>query len=631
MTDAITELAELPADTTPTDHLVQTDTNEQAHQQDHQQPDQQQEPQGDPSPIPGMEERPCYRVFDDPVKGADGKVTHRAGVWIFGIKEAKNADSLPTLTEKWICAPLYLDALTHDMQENNFGRLLRFRTSTGKWRTWAMPQELLKADGAELRGALLSMGLVLDVNARQSLSSYLQSMEPKKRVRCVLQTGWAGTDFRAFVLPDEVIGAGAGGVVFQSGEADGNEYTTGGTLEGWRDQVARPAVGNPVLVLALCAAFAGAVLARCNAESGGVHFVGDSSTGKTTALQAACSVWGGEGYRRSWRATANGLEGAAAQYNDGLLALDEISECDPRDVGAIVYALGNGRGKQRASRTGAARTVTRWRCFIVSTGETTIETAMLEGGHRVKAGQSVRMLDIRVQRKHGAWDELHDFAHGTAFSDGIKRAAATHHGHAGRAFLQRLTRDHGEDFNEALAGILALPAFAAEGDGQVKRGAARFAMLALAGELATSYGITPWAEGTATAAAAELFTAWQQDRGGNNANKEQAQIRQAVAAFIEAHGASRFQDADNAQAVVHNRAGWRESTSGGVVYLFTASGMREATKGFDFRRSLDVLVQCEALPKPGADGKRTVFRRIHGEGARVYVIDRDHLEDDHGT
>jgi putative DNA primase/helicase len=71
------------------------------------------------------------------------------------------------------------------------------------------------------------------------------------------------------------------------------------------------------------------MLARCNAEGGDIHFVGDSSTGKTTAIEAACSTWGGANYRRSWHTTANGMEGAAALFNDGLLAFDEISECDP--------------------------------------------------------------------------------------------------------------------------------------------------------------------------------------------------------------------------------------------------------------------------------------------------------------
>lgn len=79
------------------------------------------------------------------------------------------------------------------------------------------------------------------------------------------------------------------------------------------------------------------------------------------------------------------MEGAAAMNNDGLLALDEISECDPREVGAIVYALAKGYGKQRASRTGGARPVTRWRCFVLSSGERSVATHMAEGRRRVKA------------------------------------------------------------------------------------------------------------------------------------------------------------------------------------------------------------------------------------------------------
>ncbi len=595
-------------------------------------PEENQGVPGVPSPIPALEDRPCYRVLDERLKDANGKTTHRAGVWYFGSKEGKG-DNPPTLTERWICSPLHVEAVTTDTHEGSYGRLLRFRSTLGTWKTWAMPMAMLAGDGNELRAALLAQGVEIDPEARTGLSRYLQGRTPSKRMRCALQTGWADADYRAFVLPDEVIGAGAGGVVFQSGEADGNEYTTGGTLDGWRDGVAALAAGNPVLMLALCAAFAGPVLARCNAESGGIHLVGDSSTGKTTALQAACSVWGGESYRRSWRATANGMEGAAAMFNDGLLALDEISECDPRDIGAIVYSLGNGRGKQRSSRTGAARSVTRWRCCIVSTGETTIEAAMQEGGHRVKAGQAVRLLDVRVQRQYGAWDYLHGHQSGNALSDALKRAAGQHYGHAGRAFLQRLTREQDGGFSDALEAIKALPAFAAQdGDGQVKRAAARFALLALAGELATGYGVTGWDRGAATEAAATLFKAWCNDRGSSGANLEQAQIRTAVLAFIEAHGASRFQDPDRPEAVVHNRAGWRDDTDGRVRYLFTTGGMHEALKGFDFQRGTSELIRCGAMPAPGADGKRSHIHRINGERKRLYEIDATKLEGEgHGN
>jgi putative DNA primase/helicase len=213
--------------------------------------------------------------------------------------------------------------------------------------------------------------------------NYLQDKLPKRRMRCALQVGWCDS---SFVLPDAVIGPKASGVIFQSGERGHDEHTKAGTLAGWQSDIAALADQQSLLLtLALSASFAGPMLARCNAEGGGVHFVGDSSTGKTTLLEAGCSIWGGANYRRSWRATANGMEGAAALFNDCLLALDEISECDPREVGAIVYSLGNGRGKQRAGRSGNARGVTRWRCVVLSSGERSIATTM---ARRRAPGQS---------------------------------------------------------------------------------------------------------------------------------------------------------------------------------------------------------------------------------------------------
>lgn len=572
------------------------------------------------SPIPPLGER-RFVVLDDWTEANGQK--YRPGVWWFSFKEGK--DSI-TPTEEWICSPLYVVATTFDDQERNFGRLLRFKNSLGHWRQWAMPMELLRASGDELRGELLAMGVEIDPSGHRLLGRYLQALTPKRRVRCALSVGWAGD---SYVLPDVVIGPHAAGVIFQSGERGHDEHSRAGTLDGWRDGIASRAVGNPLLALALSASFAGPLLARCNAESGGVHFVGDSSTGKTTAIEAACATWGGPGFRRSWRATANGIEGAAAMFNDCLLALDEISECDPREVGAIVYALGNGRGKQRASRSGAARTVTRWRCAVLSSGERTIGTTMAEGGHRAKAGQSVRLLDVPAARRFGAWDTLHGFPNGPALSDAIKRTAATHYGHAGRAYLERLTRDP-RDFAEWLERIKSLPAFSADGgEGQDKRAAARFALLALAGELATEYGITGWPEGEAINAAAEAFKAWRAMRG--TGNDERRQIIDRVADFIERHGDSRFSDVvvNGGDAMRMNRAGWWRDEAGGRVYLFTAVGMKEALAGFDFKRALDTLQAAGVLPP--SSGERSKPERIGGRTVRVYAIQADQLRGGDGA
>lgn len=573
--------------------------------------------------VPGETERPKFVVIDDWHEEAGAKF--RPGVWHFGVK-AGRGEAPPTLTQQWVCSPLHLDAVTTDAHGGNYGRLLRIKSTLGKWSTWAMPMNLLRGDCSDLRGELLGMGVEIDPFNRTMLAVYLQDRAPKRRVQCALQTGWASTAFKAFVLPDSTIGPLAAGVAYQSIERGTEEYTTAGTLAGWQSGVAALAVGNPLLVLALSASFAGPVLARCNAESGGIHLIGDSSTGKTTAIEAACSVWGGPNFKRSWRTTGNGLEGAAALFNDSLLALDEISECDPRQVGEVVYMLGNGRGKQRAGRTGAARPVMRWRSSVLSTGERSIATTMTEGGHRVKAGQSVRLLDVPAQRTYGAWDNLHQFDTGTAFSDKLKIEAATHYGHAGRAFLEKLTRDHDDSFSDALDAIKAMPAFQAPGgEGQAKRAATRFAVLALAGELATTYGVTGWTEGDATHAAAVGFEAWLSLRGGAaHGNSERGQIMEHITSFIERHGDSRFSDADDTDAqralLVRDRAGWWRSTGEGRIYLFTADGLREALKGFDFNRALDTLQELGVIAAPGADGKRAKPVRINGRVVKLYAV-----------
>ena len=577
------------------------------------------------NPIPDERSRPCHAVLDAPYQAPDGS-KYRAGVWYFGVKPGKG-DAPSMLTQHWVCSPLHIDAVTYDSAGNSFGRLLRFCNTLGAWRQWAMPMELLRGDGADMRGVLLSMGVQIDSSntGRNALGSYLQNRVPARRMECVLQTGWAGADFKAFALPDAVIGPHAARVTFQSEIKGLDEYSLRGTLDGWQQGVAQAAVGNPLLMLALSVAFAGPLLALCGVESGGIHLIGDSSTGKTTALLAACSVWGGDGYRRSWRTTANGLEGAAAMFNDSLLALDEISECDPRAVGEVIYMLGNGRGKQRASRLGTARSVARWRSSVISTGERSIATTMTEGGHRVKAGQAVRVLDIPAQRAYGAWDTLHAHEGGPAFSDALKRTASRHYGHAGRAFLDKLTRDT-SDMDKQLETIKGqLLEGVHSCDGQPARAAARLAVLGLAGELATQYGITGWAEGDATRAARVSFEAWLALRGDVSGNAEEDQIVQAMLGFIDRHGDSRFSDAhgpldDKRLAMVRDRAGWWQSTTEGMEYLFTSEGMREALKGFDFHRAIKVLQATGLLAPPGKDGKAAGKKRIDKRSLRVYVI-----------
>lgn len=234
-------------------------------------------------------------------------------------------------------------------------------------------------------------------------------------------------------------------IILQTNGAVDSAQRTAGSLDGWRDEVARYAVGNSRLVLALSAAFAAPLLHPSGAESGGFHFRGASSTGKSTALIVAGSAWGGggiRGYVRSWRATTNGLEGVAATHCDCLLCLDEMGQVDGREAGSVAYMLANGVGKARANRNGEAKPPAEWRVLFLSSGELSLSDKIAEDGRgrRAAAGQQVRIIDIPADAGAGLgmFENLHGFASADAFARHLKSASGQHYGYPCRAFLRKL-------------------------------------------------------------------------------------------------------------------------------------------------------------------------------------------------
>src|SRR5262249_20989730 len=153
--------------------------------------------------------------------------------------------------------------------------------------------------------------------------------------------------------------------------------------------------GHRLAVLAVSTAFAGPLLYLAGQDGGGIHYRGDSSTGKTSEARGSASVWGNpDSFLMSWRATANGLVGAAVLRTATLLALDEVGAIEGRDLSAAIYQLSAGKGKGRARRDGSLRNPSTWRIVTLSTGETSIGSRIEEDhSRRVRAGQEVRCLD----------------------------------------------------------------------------------------------------------------------------------------------------------------------------------------------------------------------------------------------
>lgn len=547
-----------------------------------------------------------------------------------------------TVQWKWVCSPLAVIAETRSTEGEEWGRLLGITDRDGRTKEWAMPMAMLAGDGTAYRERLLSLGLVMAPGntARNALHDYISTARPGEKARAVTALGWSG---RNFVLPRQTFGDQTGErILFQSDGGLEDPFRKAGALADWQDRIARPAVGNSRLVFALSAAFAGPLLFPASAEGGGFHFRGGSSIGKTTALQVAAWVWGGRDFIRTWRATSNGLEGAGLVHSDSLLVLDEMGECAADHIGPTAYMLANGQGKTRAGRNGEARRVSRWRVLFVSTGEIGLADKMAEDGRgrRVAAGQEVRILDIPADAGAGLglFETLNGFPSADVLVEHLKTATAECHGMAGPAFLDLLTKDFdaiGPMVRNFVAEFVAENC-PADADGQVRRVAARFGLVAAGGEIAVQFGILPWPEGEASKAAARCFNDWLAARGGI----EPAEDREAVATvrrFLEAHGTSRFEAVwegagqevtERDREKVTNRVGFRRKDgAGGVEYVILPEMWRtEVCAGLDAGRVARVL-QEKGFLRSGGDGKPQMKTRIPGVPApvRAYVITSDIL------
>ncbi len=559
---------------------------------------------------PNATDCPCWRVYLDWWQAGEDK--RRPGVYFHNRNKNELGEAIRI--DEWLCGPLILEATTFGRRNESFGRLLRFRDVRGKWHEWNMPMHLLRGSCEELRGELLDLGLEINPNTRGKMANYLLHKAPKREVTAALSLGWHDD---TFVLPDASIGSEE--IRCQSDTATVADFDQRGTLADWQTHVSALARGNTGLTLAISVALAGPLLARVHIESCGIHLYGESSGSKTTALQASVSVWGSRDMLRTWRGTGNGLEAAAAESTDTLLALDEINEADGREIGSIVYALANGRGKSRANRSGGARRIARWRTVVISSGEKTLEARMLEAGARHHAGQDVRLLNIPADgRRFGTFDEIHGRDSARAFADEIKTASARYYGTAGRTFVQFIVAHLSEDFSAMVKALTdRMPTLG----GQESRAARQFALIGTAGELATQAGITGWAAGAATKAATEAFVVWRDARGSGNA--EASKILNAIRDFIERHGDTRFTDISqpSARPLRGERAGYTKSIDGRLVHLLTPGGLGEAIKGFDRKRTLDVLTAAGwLLGKPGSKGERRLQSKIDGRNVGLYGI-----------
>jgi putative DNA primase/helicase len=513
-----------------------------------------------------------------------------------------------------LCSWLMIKALTRNADGINWGRVLEFKDADGVIRRWTMPMELLGGNGDELAKELLRLGLRIAPGnaARRLIVEYITNSDTNERVRCVLSTGWHNN---CFVLPHKVFGESQEIILLQSDSVMNTNYRMKGTLKDWQSNVSAYCTGNSRLIFSVALAFAAPLLKITGAESGGFHFRGESSAGKTTTLLIAASVWGGKSFVQNWRATDNALEGLAAQHNDTLLILDELSQIDSKFAGEVAYMLANGQGKARALKSGQTRQRLNWRLLFLSSGEISLASHMQEAGKRVKAGQEVRMVDIPAYAgcEKGIFETLHSFLHGAVFSESLKIACDNYYGTAGDKYLEHLvsmdTLSLHTKIQKLQAEFMQLIPIATHG--QVKRVAQRFSLVAAAGELAIEFDITGWQKYEATKAVKLCFDAWLNARDGGIDSQEKDFTLEQVRHFFQ-ENAARFDVFDDAEAyrnktIPQHCAGFRKSA--GDFYVYPKTFRDEVCKGLGSPKEVAKMIEkCGWLLPDGPD--KTPYKSV---------------------
>ena len=236
------------------------------------------------------------------------------------------------------------------------------------------------------------------------------------------------------------------------------------------------------------------------------------------------------------------------------------------------------------------------------------------------SGQSVRLLDISASRRHGAFDELHLCTDGREFADNLKQLCSQHYGTLGPAFIECLIENMQQQPDAAalLQDITRRKAFRPELPLH-GRAAQSFALIGMAGELATDFGLTGWKPGEVMQATEEAFKLWCSEHGRHQTEHQKALSH--VMSFIQCHGDSRFSDHQQMNSPpVRDRAGyWSEASGEARIYYFTSDGLKQALQDIELKRGLKALQEAGWITEH-EPGKSSVRFYIAGSRQRFYAI-----------
>lgn len=511
-----------------------------------------------------------------PFKMDDNSFLHIMDSGLYLIKEKRDDDGEVKQTRTFISHSAIVLGEARSLNNDNWKRVIQFHDKDNTQHTILVPYEHFMGEAQEALKIIANHGLMPPRQAykKNVFINYIQDYPIEHRFRCVERAGWYGN---SFVTTNRTYGNSSDEELLFHSDSK-SPYTVSGSFEEWQElsQLIEP---HSLAVLAFSCAFSGQLLTPLAIESGGFHIYGTSTDGKSTITKASCSIWGNPKHiSKPWRTTDNALENDAELRNDGFLNLDELRQATPKAVSDSLYMITGGQGKARSTKAGKNKDSKQFALMYTSTGEITLEEHLRRGNIELDAGLLLRFahLSSDADKGYGVFECINYGSNSSDVGNRINEIAAKHYGHAGIKWLEYLTRDKDAVMLKAQE---LLDSFIEQhtqvNNGQANRVLRRFALVAVAGELATLAGITRWQQGRAFEAVAQCFNAWLGSLG-NGENMEETRILEHIKAFFESNGTSRFEDLTvirqaDGEAIrprIHNRVGYYDPVD--KVYLVSS-------------------------------------------------------------